>query len=239
VYRDLRSACESGWDFSSRWLKDPQDLATIHTTDIIPVDLNALLFNLEQVLARAYRAEGNEEEADLFAQRANQRREAVLAYCWDDETGYFMDYDFVAGSSTGVISPAGMFPFFFKMVESEDYASRAAKVISEQLLKNGGIATTANANGQQWDAPNGWAPLQWITIQGLRNYGQGELADVIKQRWVDLNLRVYQNTGKMVEKYNVMDMGLEAGGGEYPVQDGFGWTNGVLLKLLSEKEIVD
>ncbi|MFT6881125.1 MAG: alpha,alpha-trehalase, partial [Arcticibacterium sp.] len=47
--------------------------------------------------------------------------------------------------------------------------------------------------------------------------------------------RVYKNTGKMVEKYNVNDLRLEAGGGEYPVQDGFGWTNGVLLKLLSEE----
>ncbi len=51
------------------------------------------------------------------------------------------------------------------------------------------------------------------------------------------NIKVYKNTGKLVEKYNVVDMSLEAGGGEYPVQDGFGWTNGVLLRLLSEDKI--
>ena len=239
IYRDLRAACESGWDFSSRWLTDPKDLATIHTTDIIPVDLNALLFNLEKVLARAYRGNGDTAEADRFDQLASQRQEAVLAYCWDESLGYFMDYDFVAGQHTEVISPAGMFPFFFGMVEDDTYARRAAAVLERELLKEGGLASSNNITGQQWDAPNGWAPLQWIAIRGLRNYGQEKLAATIKERWIDLNLRVYESTGKMVEKYNVMDMGLEAGGGEYPVQDGFGWTNGVLLRLLSEKELTD
>ena len=98
-----------------------------------------------------------------------------------------------------------------------------------------GVLTTLAETGQQWDAPNGWAPLQWLTIDGLRNYDINGLADTIKVRWTDLNVKVYKNTGKMVEKYNVVDMGLEAGGGEYPVQDGFGWTNGVLLQLLEEE----
>ena len=96
------------------------------------------------------------------------------------------------------------------------------------------MVTTIHHTGQQWDAPNGWAPLQWVTIQGLRNYGFGKLADEIKNRWVNLNVKVYQLTGKMLEKYNVEDLDLLSGGGEYPVQDGFGWTNGVLLRLLRE-----
>ena len=99
------------------------------------------------------------------------------------------------------------------------------------------MVSTLTDNGQQWDYPNGWAPLQWMTIEGLRHYGQQELANTIKERWVDLNIKVYKNTGKLVEKYNVVDMSLEAGGGEYPVQDGFGWTNGVLLRLLSEDNL--
>ena len=73
-----------------------------------------------------------------------------------------------------------------------------------------------------------------MTIEGLRNYESDELANTIKERWINLNRKVYKKTGKLVEKYNVVDMTLEAGGGEYPVQDGFGWTNGVLLKLMSE-----
>ncbi len=36
----------------------------------------------------------------------------------------------------------------------------------------------------------------------------------------------------MTEKYDVVDVQRRAGGGEYPTQDGFGWTNGVALALL-------
>ncbi|WP_317171137.1 trehalase family glycosidase [Croceivirga sp. JEA036] len=91
-------------------------------------------------------------------------------------------------------------------------------------------------SGQQWDAPNGWAPLQWMTYVGLKNYGHQALAKTIATRWVQLNEKVYENTGKFVEKYNVADLTLEAGGGEYPVQDGFGWSNGVYLALKKELE---
>jgi alpha,alpha-trehalase len=95
----------------------------------------------------------------------------------------------------------------------------------------GGVVTTLETTGQQWDAPNGWAPLQWITIVGLENYGHHELAAEVASRWINLNSDVFKRTGKLMEKYNIVDTHLEAGGGEYPGQDGFGWTNGVLLAL--------
>ena len=98
------------------------------------------------------------------------------------------------------------------------------------------MVTTKNNTGQQWDAPNGWAPLQWTTIKGLHQYGYHSLTKTIAQRWIDLNTQVYHRTGRLLEKYNVEDTTLLSGGGEYAVQDGFGWTNGVLLKLLSEIE---
>lgn len=233
VYSHLRAACESGWDFSSRWLADGQQLHTIHTTDIIPVDLNALLFNLEMVLSEAYFSNSQTEAGNLLAQRAEQRKEAILQYCWNAELGFFMDYDFVADDFTQTPSLAGLFPLFFGLADSEQ-AMQVAEIVASDFLRPGGVVSTLTATGQQWDAPNGWAPLQWITIKGLRNYGQGVLADSIKNNWVALNTKIYKNTGKLVEKYNVLDMSLEAGGGEYPVQDGFGWTNGVLLHLVSE-----
>lgn len=234
VYRDLRAACESGWDFSSRWFADDSTLTSIHTTDIIPVDLNALLYNLEKTLEKAYTLNGDNENANIYKQLADQRLDALQRYCWNAQSSFFEDYDFVADRKTGKLSLAGVYPLFFKMATPEQ-AQAVAAVIERDFLKPGGVVTTLNTTGQQWDAPNGWAPLQWMTIQGLRNYGFDELADTIKQRWVDLNVKVYKNTGKMVEKYNVIDMNLKAGGGEYALQDGFGWTNGVLLKLLSEK----
>ncbi|TXK28602.1 trehalase, partial [Pontibacter qinzhouensis] len=99
--------------------------------------------------------------------------------------------------------------------------------------KPGGLVTTLNHSEEQWDAPNGWAPLQWVGIQGLRAYGHKDLANTIATNWISTNRRVFKQTGKLMEKYNVEQAGAEGGGGEYPNQDGFGWTNGVLLKLLT------
>ena len=233
LFADLRSACESGWDFSARWLEDPMDLSTIRATKIIPVDLNALLYNLESTLAAAYSAAENTEQAEAFTQRAAQRKAAIQKYCWDAERGFFMDYDYDKGTFTSVPSLAGLFPLYFGLATPEQ-AAAVAEVVEEDFLHFGGVVATLERTGQQWDAPNGWAPLQYITIAGLDRYEQTELAQEIAQRWISLNDKIYKSTGKMVEKYNVMDEGLEAGGGEYPLQDGFGWTNGVLLRLLQD-----
>jgi len=234
-YTHIRAAAESGWDFSSRWFKDGQYMSTIHTTEIIPVDLNALLYNLEVTLSNAYMQDNNEEQSEILKQKAENRKRALIEYCWNEQKGFFNDYDFIAKEKTEVLSLAAMYPLFFNMVEPVQ-AAGVAQIIEKEFLQPGGVTSTLNKTGQQWDAPNGWAPLQWITIQGLRNYNQTAIADTIKTRWVNVNVDVYKKTGKMVEKYNVYELGLEGGGGEYPVQDGFGWTNGVLLKLLSEEE---
>jgi alpha,alpha-trehalase len=234
VYRDLRSGAESGWDFSSRWLRDGQNLTTIHTTDILPVDLNALLYNLELTIAEIYKAKDEPEYAKSLQILADKRKAIFDKYFWNESAGFYFDYDFVAGKQTEVYSLAAVYPLFFKMATPAQ-AQKVAELLESKFLQKGGLTTTLNQTNQQWDAPNGFAPLQYLAIQGLRNYGFNDLANKIKQNWVANNLKVYKNTGKMVEKYNVYGFSQKALGGEYPVQEGFGWTNGVLLKLLSEK----
>lgn len=233
VYRHIRAAAESGWDFSSRWFKDGENMNSIHTTEIIPIDLNALLYHLERVLAEAHDETAEYATAAHYRQLAEERKAALMRCCWSEEEGFFRDYDFMREIQTEPLSLAAAYLLFFNMADDRQ-AAAVARVIEDDFLQAGGVTTTLRLTGQQWDAPNGWAPLQWITIKGLRNYGYHELADTIESRWVELNRDVYQRTGKMVEKYNVYDTTLEAGGGEYPVQDGFGWTNGVLLKLIKD-----
>jgi alpha,alpha-trehalase len=233
IYRDIRSAAESGWDFSSRWFKDGKTMETIHTTELIPVDLNCLLAHLEKMIARGYTQKGNTELASQFTKRADARRRAVLTFHWDADKNFFFDYDFVAGKRADVKSLAGMYPFFLE-IASKDLGAKAAQVIEKEFLQQGGLVTTLTDTDQQWDAPNGWAPLQWLTYKGLKNYQIDKLADEIRARWLRQNIRVYEATGKMMEKYNVMDTTLIAGGGEYPNQDGFGWTNGVALVFIQE-----
>ena len=233
IYRHIRAAAESGWDFSSRWFSDGKSFATIHTTEIVPVDLNCLLLHLEQVLAKAYLLINDKVNSNRYLQLAEHRKYNIQKYHWNNDIGFYMDYDCNSQKQKTIFSLAGIAPLFFQ-IAGQEQADLSAIIIKEKFLFPGGVVTTLEKTAQQWDAPNGWAPLHWMTIMGLENYGHHELAKEIARRWINLNYDVFQRTGKLMEKYNVMDIHLEAGGGEYAGQDGFGWTNGVLLALISK-----
>jgi alpha,alpha-trehalase len=242
VFRNLRASAESGWDFSCRWLSSDSagnyKLYTIHTTDIIPVDLNSLLYNLEYVLSKSYKLAGNDQKAAFFKSQFESRQKAIIKYCWNQKKGFFMDYNFKKADQTQILSLAGVYPLFCRIANNKQ-AMEVSKNIEVNFLKSGGVVPTLNNTGQQWDAPNGWAPLLWITISGLENYGINDIAGVIRSRWLALNKKVYRSTFKMLEKYNVEDTTKKGGGGEYPNQDGFGWTNGVYQKLSHEIQITE
>lgn len=230
LYRHLRAGAESGWDYSSRWLADPRHLASIRTTDIVPVDLNSLMLILEQSIARRCAAAGDEGCATQFTGLANKRRAALDRYFWVAKEGRYADWDRVSRAPTQRLSAAMLYPLFAGAASLRQAAAVAATV-RRTLLATGGLRTTPLRTGPQWDAPNGWAPLQWIAIAGLERSGQPELAREIARRWIDTVATAYAETGKMLEKYDVEER-KPGGGGEYPTQDGFGWTNGVASAVL-------
>ena len=235
-YHHIRAAAASGWDFSSRWFRPGGGLPTIQTTDIVPVDLNCLLYNLELTLAQAARVAGQPAQGRMYDALAAKRKAALLALSWDPKAGWFQDYNWRLRQRSGVRTLAGVFPLAFGLASTEQ-AKRVAAGLKTNFLKPGGLVTTlATAGHQQWDAPNAWAPLQYLAVQGLGRYQQLALADTVTSRWIRLNSRVFNQTGKLLEKYDVQDINRPAGGGEYPLQDGFGWTNGVLLSLLNRQK---
>ncbi len=232
-YRNVRATAESGWDFSSRWMRDPKDLRTLETTDLIPVDLNALLYNAERTIAAlaGFRnRSGDDTLARRFTQRAEARRQAILAM-YDSARGFFFDVRWRTGARvTDRPSLAAAAPLYFGIATPEQ-GRRVAARLERDFLKPGGFVSTNIASGQQWDAPNGWPPLEWLTMEGVRRYGRADMADKAASRWLSLISRTYRATGRMMEKYDVVNTNRRAGGGEYPTQDGFGWTNGVALAL--------
>jgi alpha,alpha-trehalase len=230
VYRDIRSAAESGWDFSSRWLADGRRLETIETSAILPVDLNSLLYGLERAIEQGCARLHDETCVRDYAQRASQRRAAMDRLLWNAQAGAYFDYQWRRGRSTQRLSAATLYPLFTGAASAEQ-AQAIARCVRAQLLAKGGIATTMVRSGQQWDRPNGWAPLQWIAVSGLRAYGHENLARDIAQRWLRTVQSSYRAERKLVEKYDV-ETGAPGGGGEYPLQDGFGWTNGVTRALM-------
>lgn len=232
IYRDLRAAAASGWDFSSRWMDDPEQLGTIRTTSIVPVDLNALMFKMEKMLSRAYQVSGDSAKASHYDALATARQKAIETNLWNTKEGWYADYDLKTKKVRNQLTAAALYPLFVNAA-AKDRADKVAAVTETRLLKAGGITTTTVKSGQQWDAPNGWAPLQWVAAAGLQNYDHQKLAMSVSWRFLTNVQHTYDREQKLVEKYDVSSTGTGGGGGgEYPLQDGFGWTNGVTLKML-------
>lgn len=229
-YRNIRSACESGWDFSSRWFADGEHIQTIETLNLAEVDLNCLLWHLEITLAKSSELQNLKDKENYFSERAAKRRHMIHKYFWDEKTKIYRDYHIKKNTKTPSEHIAALYPLFLGIADQAQ-AQAVAETISEKFLYPGGLVTTTKKSGQQWDLPNAWAPYQWLGFKAMKNYGFNELAEKIKYNWCFNVERVYRNTGKLMEKYNALDTETIAGGGEYPNQDGFGWTNGVYLKL--------
>lgn len=240
-FRHIRAAAESGWDFSSRWFRpEPvvweggirRGIATIRTTDIVPVDLNALLYGMERKL---YEWTGDAK----YEAAAQARKRAMFRYFWNEELGWFFDHCTVPGQQgqTDVWSLAGAYPLFTEMLDREadkDRLDRMTQALRGRFMRAGGAVTTLFETGHQWDYPNGWAPLQWVVVRGLLSYGERALALEIAKRFIGCVGRTYLREGRIMEKYNVCEPEAVAGGGEYVVQHGFGWTNGVIKALMVE-----
>lgn len=231
VYRDLRAGAESGWDFSSRWF-DGSDLSSIRTSAIAPVDLNAFLYGLENAIAA-----GGDGDAARYTRLAAERRAAMNNYLWDGETGCFVDHDLDRHERRSAATAAALAPLL-SGVASQAQADATARFTRDRLVAPGGLRTTIVRSGQQWDCPNGWAPLQWIAVMGLRRYGHRELAAKIATRWIATVEATYARTGLLFEKYDVEEPAIGQGG-EYAPQIGFGWTNGVTADLIDELRIAD
>lgn len=230
---NLRSAAASGWDFSSRWMRSDQ-LHSTSTSTIVPVDLNCLIMHLYHSRMQVL----NIYDTSFFQSRMMLDFDSLMKKVYrnrffNTRLGWYCDYDLQTGRVMDNPTLAGMFPLFFKMADKKD-VPRIVAFLKKHFLKPGGVVTSLKNTGQQWDAPNGWAPLQWVTIIGLENYGYHDLAKEIASRWVRLNKNVFRKTGRLMEKYDVVNLNRPAGGGEYPSQDGFGWTNGVLLALMNK-----
>ncbi len=214
---------------------------------IIPADLNGLLHLTALHIADFSEILGELHEAEAFRQQAEQLRLAMDDLMWCEEAGSWHDL-LLTASAPGErrfraeriddgARASDWVPLWCRCCEPGGERARAAVsgLAASGLVGPGGVLTTLSETGQQWDAPNAWAPLQHMLIMGLRGSGtpEGEaLAADIAQAWIRSNAEAYRATGYMHEKYNALRPGSAGGGGEYEPQVGFGWSNGVVLELL-------
>ena len=165
--------------------------------------------------------------------KANKRQQLIEKYCWSEELSTYCDFDFAANQIVNRPTMAMTYPLFCGLAAGP-HAQKVLVMLDKDFLKEGGLITTLTNTGQQWDAPNGWAPLQWIGYNASKNYEANELATRIAKKWTANVEGIFELTGKLMEKYNVLELDRLAKGGEYVNQDGFGWTNGVYIRLKQE-----
>lgn len=244
-YAELKSGAETGWDFSTRWIFGPNgtqsaNLSHIQASRVIPVDLNAFLCRDFMELSRFYKILGDRKNAEFWNEKYKYWQKAVEQVLWDERDGIWYDYDIIEQEPRRLFFPSNIAPLWAGIVDEDDLEKFSKRVLAylkekEVLEFPGGVPTSLIRSGEQWDYPNAWPPLQAFIIQGLDRSGLKEgrtAAEFLAKKWLKANIRGFMDTHEMFEKYDAMESGKFGGGGEYQVQSGFGWTNGVALELI-------
>ncbi|CAL5437861.1 unnamed protein product [Camellia sinensis] len=231
LYRELASTAESGWDFSTRWMRNGSDLTTLATTSIIPVDLNAFILKMELDIVFLANVTGDCTISVHFQEAAQARKQAMNSVFgmqrWGNGLIIGLAMDLHARvthgrpqTRIGIYLPQTSFLCGLSCLTQ--YCTLVEQVMqslqSSGLIRAVGIATSLTNSGQQWDFPNGWAPLQHMIVEGLARSGSKEarsMAEDIAVRWIRTNYVAYKKSGAMHEKYDVEKCGEFGGGGEY------------------------
>lgn len=235
-YKGDRTMRESGFDPSNRF--GPFSIDIINYD---PVCLNSLLYLMETDTAEILGILGNVREARVWANRAQQRRQTVNRLMWDEKDGLYYDYSFTEKKLRRYPFITTFYPLWVGIADKQ----QAARIVANLHLfeKPGGLLTSTQVTGSQWDAPFGWAPTEMIAIEGLRRYGYNRGADRITANFLSLILKEFLQHNTIVEKYDVerreseVSAGLKFGYKSNEI--GFGWTNAAFLQLyalLPEKE---
>jgi alpha,alpha-trehalase len=228
-YKGDRAMRESGFDISFRF--GPYGAATHHYA---PVCLNSLLYRNEKDLEQMSVLLNKKSDADRWRQRADARKQLINKYLWDAKRGMFFDYNFDTQSRSTYEYISTFYPLWAGLATPEQ-----AKAIIGNLKvfeHPGGLAMSATESGAQWDLPYGWAPTEFVAIEGLRRYGDKADADRNAYKFLSTVAENFRRDGTIREKYNVITRSSEthvATGYQINVV-GFGWTNGAFEEFLHE-----
>jgi alpha,alpha-trehalase len=234
-YKGDRSMRESGFDPSNRF--GPFSVDIIHYT---PVCLNVLLYRMEDEASRIHAIAGDPAAATRWRERARARKALIDRYLWDPDAGLYFDYNFETRRRRRYEFATTFYPLWAG-IASPDQARRVVANLPK-FEAAGGLLTSTERSGNQWDAPYGWAPLQVIAVDGLRRYGFTADADRLARKFVSMIVDDFEVHGTIVEKYDVVrrssDLGAGLRFGYTSNEVGFGWTNAAVVELLPPRSAV-
>jgi alpha,alpha-trehalase len=226
-----RSMRESGFDPSNRF--GPFGIDIIHYN---PVCLNTLLYQMETEAAEICRILGQQKAAAVWTRHAEARRERIDQYLWDETAGLYFDYSFRSRQRRSYPFATTFYPLWAGIATQE----QARRIVANLPLleRPGGVMTSTQTTGNQWDAPFGWAPLQILAVKGLRRYGYQTQANRIAVNFLSMVLKEFIEHNVVVEKYDVIRRESEVSAvlryGYSSNEIGFGWTNAAFTELYAE-----
>jgi alpha,alpha-trehalase len=230
-YKGDRSMRESGFDPSDRFGKFNVDI--IHYN---PVCLNSLLYLMESQTSEILRILDRPADATVWDKRAQDRAGRINQLMWDEQAGLYFDYEFVHHHLRHYPYLTTFYPLWAG-IATKDQAAAVVRNLA-MFERPGGLQTSTTPSGNQWDSPFGWAPIEMIAVEGLRRYGYAAEANRISREWLSLVLEQYQQSGIIVEKYDVVRRSSRVSGeihfGYSSNEAGFGWTNGAFTRLLEQ-----
>ena len=224
-YKGDRSDRESGFDITFRF--SPFSGSTHHYAAVC---LNSLLYKYERDLADFATMLHQTAQTAHWKQAAEARQRAINKYLWSAEKGMFFDYDFTTGKQSSYVYASTFYPLWAGLATKEQETAVDSHL--GLLDKPGGLSCSTLATGLQWDLPFGWAPLNWMAVDGLRKTGFMDDARKISEQFTHTVKASFEREGTIHEKYNVetesSKVELIAG---YQNVIGFGWTNAVYVEM--------
>ena len=243
------SELESGWDFTSRFYA--------RCNEFLPIDLNSYLFKYERDFVKIAQHLGDETQQMYWKKRSNERKHKINKFLWDPDAGFFYDYNFLRQRISNFLSLASFMPLWAGMA-SRYQANKMVKKLKYFETEYGLTATAKESlapqnldltkipfryrisvndilRPKQWDYPNIWPPVEYLTVVGLLKYGFVDDAVRIMKKALVAQNNMFQKHETFFEKFDGAT-GDKAEGFHYPNQSGFGWTNAIFYRYV---EILD
>lgn len=245
------SELESGWDFTSRFYN--------RCNEFLPIDLNVFLYKYEKDFALTAALLKKPEEISEWNKAAEVRKEEINKYMWNSQEGFFFDYGYNYKKQSNFYSLAGFTPLWAKLATpmqaekmvdklSKFYSpygltitakeSLAPKIDLTNIQKRYHPAINEIVEPKQWDYPNIWSPLEYLTVIGLLNYGYVKEAREIMENSVKAHAALFRKYGTFFEKING-ETGEYSATFHYAGQQGFGWTNAVFYRYIKILDDMD
>ncbi|KAH8252708.1 hypothetical protein KR032_001445, partial [Drosophila birchii] len=245
-YDELKSASESGQEFSSRWFvaKGGSNQALLSDTKpsaIVPVELNAIVFRSGKILAEFNRKAGNAKKAEEYQDRSCVLVKAIRDILWNSQAGIWLDYDVENKQSRDYFCCTNFAPLWaraFPLIDTDKVSKGVLDHIKANKLDDmfGGVPHTLNKQaGEKWDYPNVFPPMMFMVVEGLDNLGTKASKAMSRRwahRWVKSNYDAFKTQGYLFEKYSCEEFGNSGCSCMETFAVGYGWTNAVIIEFL-------